>query len=151
MKIWRSLFDDECRRKILDRVRGLGPDTKARWGRMDAPRMVAHLSDQLRHTLKESPVAPRPGPLRWPPLRWASIYLVPWPKGRLQGPPEAFKSRPTTWEADVAELESLIERVGGLGPDADWPEHALLGRMSYRDWGVFCHKHIDHHLRQFGV
>ncbi len=151
MRIWRTLFDASCRREILARLRGLDPKADARWGRMDAPRMVAHLSDQLRHSLRESPVAPRPGPLRWPPVRWASIYLLPWPKARLHGPPEAFESKPGPWEADVGELEALIERFASRGPHADWPDHALFGRISGRDWGVFCHKHVDYHLRQFGA
>lgn len=151
MKLWRSMFDTSCRQAVLARLRSLRPDTPARWGTMNAPRMVAHLTDQMHHALEDSPVAPRPGPLHWAPLRFASIYLVPWPKGRLKGPREAFLTQPTAWDADVAGLETLVERFATRGPHADWPEHALLGRMSGRDWGVFVHKHFDHHLRQFGA
>lgn len=151
MKIWRSLFDDACRRRIVARIQSLGPEAEPLWGRMSAPRMVAHLTQQMHHALGDSPVAARPGPLRWPPVRWASIYLVPWPKGRLQGPPEAFTRQPTSWDADVRALVALLERFAARGPRAEWPAHALLGPMTGRDWGVFCHKHFDHHLRQFGA
>ncbi len=118
---------------------------------MTAPRMVAHLTDQLHHALGDSPTRPRPGLLRWAAVRWASIYLVPWPKGRIKGPPEAFTTQPTSWVADVEALEALLDRFVARSVAQPWPDHALFGRMSGADWGVFVHKHFDHHLRQFGV
>ncbi len=118
---------------------------------MSAPRMVAHLTDQMHHCLGDSPVAARPGKLRWAPVRYASIYLLPWPKGRIKGPPEAFTTQPISWEADVAKLEALLERLATRDVAGCWPDHALFGRMSGHDWGVFVHKHFDHHLRQFGA
>lgn len=151
MKIWRSMFDDSCREKILNRIRSLNPQAKARWGKMDAPRMIAHLTDQMHHVLGDSAPRPRRGVLRWPPVRYASIYLAAWPKGRIKGPAEAFVTKPTSWEADVKELERLIGRFAARSQETDWPEHALFGPMSRRDWGVFCHKHFDYHLRQFGA
>jgi hypothetical protein len=149
--IWRSMFDDSCRTKMLARLHSLQPESPRRWGRMTAPQMVSHLTDQMHHALGDSPVQARRGALRWPPVRYASIYLLPWPKGRIKGPPEAFTTRPALWETDVAGLESQLERFAAQGPAGDWPQHALFGHMSGADWGVFVHKHFDHHLRQFGA
>jgi hypothetical protein len=118
---------------------------------MAAPEMLAHLSDQMRHTLGEVPVAPRHGPLRWPIVKQAVMYWLPWPRGRVQGPPEAFATRPTRWEDDLVGFEALVARFVSQGQRTDWPEHAFFGRMSRRSWGRFCHRHIDYHLRQFGV
>jgi hypothetical protein len=151
MKIWHSLFDDSCRCVMLTRLRSLAPNSQRRWGRMSAPQMVAHLTDQMHHILGDSSVEARPGFLRWPPVRYASIYLLPWPKGRIKGPPEAFTTQPTSWEADVRQLELLLERFATRKGERDWLDHALFGHMSGRDWGVFVHKHFDHHLRQFGA
>ena len=151
MKIWRSMFDDSCRRVMLARLLSLTPDSQRHWGRMSAPQMIAHLTDQMHHVLGDEAVAARPGPLRWPPVRLASIYLLPWPKGRIKGPPEAFVTQPKSWERDVRELEALLERFAARDLKNTWPDHALFGRMSARNWGVFVHKHFDHHLRQFGA
>ena len=30
-------------------------------------------------------------------------------------------------------------------------EHALFGKMTIEDWGFMEYKHLDHHLKQFGV
>lgn len=147
---WRSMFDRSCREQMLARLHRLTPDSQRRWGRMTAPQMIAHLTDQMHHALGDSPVEARPGILRWTLVRYASIYLLPWPRGRIKGPSEAFVTEPTTWSADIAVLEELVQRFAANEEGGSWPEHALLGRMSGRDWGVFVHKHFDHHLRQFG-
>lgn len=76
---------------------------------------------------------------------------MPWPKGRIQGPREAFVTQPTSWDADVAGLEQLLARFAEREAQGDWPDHALFGRMRGSGWGVFVHKHFDHHLRQFGA
>ncbi len=150
MKIWCTMFDESNRQVIQTRLRSLKPNANRQWGRMSAPQMVAHLTDQMHHSLGDSSALAKPGLLRWPPVRYTSIYLVPWPKGRIKGPPEAFTTQPTTWEHDVSELEALVERFAARDPKENWPDHALFGHMSGRDWGVFVHKHFDHHLRQFG-
>jgi hypothetical protein len=149
--VWRSMFDEACRRAMLARLRSLRPQAPRRWGRMSASQMVAHLTDQMHHALGDCPVAARPGVLRWGAVRYASIYLLPWPKGRVRGPREAFVTQPVSWADDVAALERLVERFAQRASDPRWPDHALFGRMSRRDWGVFVHKHFDHHLRQFGA
>jgi hypothetical protein len=65
--------------------------------------------------------------------------------------PEFLATRPTTWDADVNRLCDLIRRFAERGPGAAWPRSAVFGRISGRSWGVLEHKHLDHHLRQFGV
>ncbi len=151
MAIWPTMFDETCRQRMLDRLRRLDPEAHRNWGRMSAPQMVAHLTDQMRHCLGDVPVEARPGLLRLPPVRLAAIYVIPWPKGRITGPPEAFVSKPAAWGEDVEHLAAMIERFAACDPDGAWPAHALFGTMRGRDWGVFVHKHFDHHLRQFGA
>jgi hypothetical protein len=60
-------------------------------------------------------------------------------------------TKSTTWASDVAALRSLVERFGTRDPRGVWPESKVFGRISGRSWGVLQHKHLDHHLRQFGV
>jgi hypothetical protein len=146
----RTLFDPATLREVIERVRRLSPDAPRRWGRMTAPQMVAHLTDQMYHGLGDRPCTPVPGPLRWPPLRYAFIYWIAWPKGRAKGPPDAFLTQPVDWDTDLANLIGLLERFGERSPAEKWPDHGLFGRMRGVDWGFFCYKHFDHHLQQFG-
>ena len=151
MSFWKNVRDDSTREAILNRIRSLNPDSPRQWGKMTAPQMIAHLSDQMRHTMGDVPVTTKPGALRLAPVRFLAIYVLAWPKGRVQGPPEAFVTKPGSWEADIAGLVRIVERFAEQDESAQWPDHILFGHMTGRDWGVFIHKHFDHHLRQFGV
>jgi len=66
--------------------------------------------------------------------------------------PELLARPPATWQADVAELQALVDRLVARGREATpWPEHPAFGKLSRRAWGVLTYRHIDHHLRQFGA
>jgi hypothetical protein len=145
-----TLFDADARRRLLDRVERLEPDRRPRWGRMSAPEMVCHLARSLRQALGEIEAGPGRGPLALWPLNWLAIYVLPWPRG-LKAPPELLEIETTTWERDVEALRALIEGFGARGPGGSWPPSPVLGRISGKDWGAMQHKHVDHHLCQFGV
>ena len=54
-------------------------------------------------------------------------------------------------DGELRELESQMARFAGMRDREDWPAHPFFGRLSRRSWGVLGYKHLDHHLRQFGV
>lgn len=145
-----TLFNPANRADVIARLRRLALDTPRRWGRMSAPRMVAHLTDQMYHCLGDRTCTPEPSILRWPPIRYASIYWIPWPRGLAKGPRDAFVTQPADWSADLENLIGLVERFAARDPQGAWANHAFFGRMTGADWGFFCYKHFDHHLRQFG-
>ena len=146
-----TLFDCACRTDVLARLEGVHPEARPRWGRMSAPQMVVHLGDQMRMTLGTARWTRMPGFVRYPGYKQAALYWLPWPKGGIQGPPEAFLTAPTDWDTDRAALVQLVERLAVRGPEGSWPDHSHFGSLSGRQWGVFCYRHFDHHLRQFGA
>ncbi len=146
-----TLFDAQDRRRIMDRIERLAPNRQPQWGRFTAPEMVCHVSTGLRQGLGEAELGPPVGPMRRWPLNWLLIHVVPWPKGKAAAPPEMLARKPTTWGMDLSGLRDLIERFGARGAGGVWPESKVFGRISGRSWGVLQHKHLDHHLRQFGV
>ena len=111
--------------------------------------MLAHLCDQMRVTLGEQPCSTVPSLGRYPVFRELFLYILPWPQGRIQGPPEVFLAVPDEWDRDLATLNELVERFVRRDPKGAWPNHPHFNRMSRRSWGVFCYRHFDHHLRQF--
>ena len=149
----RTLFDNKCRSELLARFENLRPETPPQWGRMSSPQMVTHLGDQMRLTLGDVParVWERRGPWCYPGLKHFALYVMPWPKGRIRGPREAFVTRPTDWRTDLAALQALVERFAQRGTGGEWPAHPYFGPLSGREWGIFCVRHFDHHLSQFGV
>lgn len=147
----KTIFDADCHRELLSRLSRLTPETKGLWGKMTAPQMIVHLTDQMTHALGDISTKPVKGLLRWAIVRHAAIYWVPWPKGRARGPVEAFVTQPKDWSADIERLKELLNRFVKTDPSGEWAPHALFGSMTGRDWGAFCYKHFDHHFRQFGV
>ena len=147
----RSIFSDRERRALQRRIDALRPDTPRRWGRMNAHQMVCHLKDAVESGFGESPPGRASGPIAHFPLNWLVINVLPWPKGKLESPPELFVTTPGVWDEDVAALRSALERAAAKGPDAPWPASDVFGPLSGRSWGALLRTHIDHHLRQFGV
>jgi hypothetical protein len=146
-----TLFDPQVRTAILDRVSRLAPARTPVWGRFTAPQMVCHVSAALRQSLGELDAGPPSGPFTRFPMNWLVIHVLPWPKGKGKSPREFLTTPPSSWTADVSHLRDLIERFAARGPEAVWPASRVFGRISGSSWGVLEFKHLDHHLRQFGV
>ena len=64
--------------------------------------------------------------------------------------PEKGDTAPSEFEADMLKLESLIRRFVETGGKT-LPAHYAWGAMSKEEWGRYGYRHVDHHLRQFGV
>jgi hypothetical protein len=56
------------------------------------------------------------------------------------------------FEAERGRLTGLIDRFAAAGPSGctDHP-HAFFGPLKPDEWSILMYKHLDHHLRQFGV
>ena len=149
--MYGTLFNPADRERVVDRISRLTPASQRRWGTLTAPRAVAHMADQLRIGLGEIPVRRARGPLRFAPLRFLFIHVLPWPKGRAKGPRETFTNAPSEFAADLAELTNLVRRFSVKDVGENWPLNPVFGHITGPDWGVLSYRHLDHHLRQFGV
>ena len=146
----KSVFHQADRLALARRLDAITGASTPRWGRMDSRQMLAHLSDNVRMALGELPVQSKGGLLRFPPLRHAIIYWLPFPQDAPTAP-ELLVRRAEDCDAERGLLKHLLERLGALEGARDWPEHPAFGRLGSRDWGALVHKHVDHHLRQFGA
>lgn len=137
------------RMALLARFRKLTPEHQPLWGRLSARKMVCHLGDQLAVALGEIPSKPKGNLFTKTFAKWPVLYLpVPAPKGKVKTVPEMLTTEPSDWEEDTARFESLVSR---LVSTEDVAPHPVFGRLSLSQWGILVAKHIDHHLRQFGV
>jgi hypothetical protein len=114
------------------------------------------LSDGYRLLLGSRATELAATPLPRPVMRWIALYApVRWPAGILTTPEldqHAGGTRPSDFDADVAELEKLLTEVA-TGRRDRFPRHLhpIFGRMSESAWLRWAYLHVDHHLRQFGV
>lgn len=146
----KTVFHASARAELQQRLARLVPERAPRWGRLNAPRMVTHLSDAIRLAFSELPAAPKRTPLRLPVVKQLVIYLLPWPKGAPTAP-ELLARAPAAWNGEIVALSALIERFAARQATGSWPPHPAFGAMTGRAWGVLVYRHCDHHFRQFGI
>lgn len=145
-----TVWNPTQREQLLARLSQLDPAAAPRWGTMSPPHMVTHITDQMRIALGELPCKRINVPFRYFPLRELVVYVLPWPKGAPTAP-EMIARAPQQWDDEIAQFERAIARVLGRHEHGSFTEHPAFGNLSQRAWGVLMYRHIDHHLRQFGV
>jgi hypothetical protein len=149
----KNLFDATRVEEVKQRIARLRPDSERQWGKMNAPQAVAHCSGGLEMALGE--------------MRPPRVLI-----GRILGPiikPIVFsndeplrRNSPTAkalviqderdLEKERTRLNSLIDRFVAAGPQGCTTHpHAFFGPMKPEEWAILMYKHLDHHLRQFGV
>lgn len=147
-----TVLDPAAREALKARIRSLSPTATARWGKMDAHRMVEHcvrwnewVLGRGGPRLKQNFMGKLIG--GWF-LRRALRSGQPFDKGVPAG---ALEVRVATGEWHVMH-QRWLELMDGYA-DLHNPDfvHDFFGRMTNEQIGTFAHKHMDHHLRQFGV
>jgi hypothetical protein len=100
--------------------------------------------------LGELTVEKRHLPVRYTPLKQLIVYWLPFPKNVPTAPTLVARS-PTDWKEERITCRALIQRFEKESQSRTWPEHPAFGSLTSKQWGVLGYRHIDHHLRQFGV
>ena len=146
----KSLSDARSRQELLDRLDRLAPGATPLWGRMTAPQMLAHLSDWMLMAEGALETAPKKRFLRFPLVKQLVIYWLPWPKG-VPTAPELLGRTPLEWAVERASVREHVRSFADLDSRAPRPVHPAFGKITPRAWGVLGYRHMDHHLRQFGI
>ncbi|HEY3115025.1 MAG TPA: DinB family protein [Gemmatimonadaceae bacterium] len=146
----KSLTDARARQELLNRLERLTPEATPLWGKMTAPQMLAHLADWMLMASGDIKTAAQNRVLRYPPLKQLAIYWLPFPKG-VPTSPELRGRTPLEWSIEHTSVRNRVQSFENLYLKARWPDHPVFGKMTPRAWGVFAYRHMDHHLRQFGI
>jgi hypothetical protein len=136
---------------ILRRIGALSADAPRQWGTMSAGAMVAHLCAAAEMALGD--LATRPKAFRafqWFPIKHLALYVLPIPKGAPTAR-ELVVADAGDFEAARNPMVGLVGRMAARPVDAPGPAHPLFGTLTSQEWGALAYKHMDHHLRQFGV
>jgi hypothetical protein len=147
-----TLADPKVRAACRDRIQRLDPNASPKWGRMTARQMVCHLIDSFRVGTGEKYASPATGLLQRTLVKWVALRTpLRWPRG-VPTRPEIEQGRggtpPADWERDRRELLDLIDT---FAEHQTFALHPTFWNMSQRDWLTWGYRHVDHHLRQFGV
>jgi len=145
----KLLHDPAVYASIRRRVESLRVDSQRQWGKMSIDQMLWHVNVSMREAVGEYTPQLKPLPVPKAVMRWAVIN-IPWGRGATTRP-DMYAVSTYDFNAQQAECLSLIDRIVGRPLSAEWPISASMGRMTGRHWSKLTAKHLDHHLRQFGV
>lgn len=144
-----TLLSPSDRTVIIERLRAMTPETAARWGTFDPPRMLCHITDQMRVAVGDIGSNRQDTLLRRTLLKWIVIHApVKAPPGKVQTVPEMLTSSPGEWHEDMAACVALIEEVAKGEANGI---HPAFGPLNGKEWAKLGWRHLDHHLRQFGA
>lgn len=146
-----SLFDPQEYQAILARLDALRPDAARQWGTMTAAQTLEHTARALEMAAGKRPTT---RPLIGKLIGWIFLrtYLgaKDFDRNSPTGPDLIIAGEPD-FAATKARLRDLLADFHRQGPaGCDGNLHGFFGRLSGPEWGIIQHKHLDHHLRQFG-
>ena len=150
----KSLFDASWANQVKTRLGQLEPESERRWGKMTAAQMVAHCSVSMQWAVGD--VVPEKGTLPVRLMGWLVKPLVFRNEDPLRRNSPTAKSLIVGNERDFGkerdQLSGLIDKfaAGGAAGCTRNP-HSFFGEMTPQQWAILMYKHLDHHLRQFGV
>jgi Protein of unknown function (DUF1569) len=148
----KTLWDSGAIEQLLTRFQKLTPQTSRQWGKMTASQMVKHCVEPLRGLLGETDVPSRGAPavLRMFPMKQLIIFVFPFPKGAPTAPEFVIQNEPDL-ESSREELAAVLERARARGMAGEYKAHPAFGKLNGKAVGALTYKHLDHHLRQFGM
>ena len=148
----KNLFDQEASTEILSRLEKLQPDAKASWGKMSVSQMVAHCIVPIQVALGERvPKRTFMGLIFGKMAKRMVLKDEPFKQGLPTDPSFVIKDQPD-FNAKKQELKTNIEKLLTTDKNAMTARaHPFFGKMTADEWGFLGYKHLDHHLRQFGV
>jgi len=150
----KNFFNEKDRAALLKRLENMGPSGTPKWGKMNAHQAVVHLTDPFRAALGERMVPKVPGLFSKWPLNKLIVYILPWPKGAPTAPEfiQGVKGTPPeTFEKDKKELFGYIEKFVSGEKEMSFQPSPVFGKITNNDWGRLMWRHVNHHLKQFGL
>jgi hypothetical protein len=153
MPMLKSIFNKEHSEQFINRINSLNHQTQPQWGKMNVAQMLAHCQQSIR--MASGDLKPTSAPV-------AKFLFGRLAKKHMLNEPELKRNTPTFREGKIAgkrdfetertKLINIIETFQQKGPAGLTKDpHPFFGEMSVREWDTLQVKHLDHHLRQFGV
>jgi hypothetical protein len=147
-----NLYNQKASTEILNRIDDLKPETQRLWGKMNVSQMLAHCTAALEMAAgKTAPPRIFIGKILGPLFK--SHYLSDKPMGKNGPTDKSFiVADERDFEAEKLKLKkTVIEFSKGGAEKCTTHPHSFFGKLTPDEWSISMYKHLDHHLRQFGV
>lgn len=147
----KSIFNPIDNQEIVSRIYSLTPETQALWGKMSVDQMLKHCNEAVLVAFNEKELK----------VNFIFKIMGSMMRKSILNSTQFSKNSPTAKEFKFTEnfnfsvvQNDLIQNFSRFqeGEKAiTCLEHPFWGKMNSEDWNKLMWKHLDHHLRQFGV
>jgi Protein of unknown function (DUF1569) len=149
----KNVFDLNVCTEIIERINKLTPESEAQWGKMNVAQMLAHCN--VTYEMAYENIHAKPGAFKRFILKLFVKKVVvnetPYKKNNPTAP-EFKMAGSKEFEKEKERLVTYINKTQELGPDYfEGKESHSFGILTKDEWNNMFYKHLDHHLRQFGV
>lgn len=149
----KSIFEEEAYEEVISRLDDLTPEKQPKWGKMSVKQMLRHCQKPIKLAFGEEKVE-KPNFFMRLLIKFMKPTLYndkPWKKG-LPTAKEFIIEDTDDLEVEKSKLKDLIKRMHESKSYFEPSEnHPIFGEMKAWMWGQSGYKHLDHHLKQFGV
>lgn len=150
----KNLFNQSDVSEVLARIEKLIPEAQRNWGKMNAVQMLAHCNVSMETAMGKSFIK-RVFIGRIIGTLMKSSVLSHKPFGKNSPTDKSYihtHKNDLNFEEEKTKLKQSINQFLKGGPsECTTHPHPFFGKFTPVQWAVFQWKHLDHHLRQFGV
>lgn len=149
----KSLFNEETYNEIISRIDKLTPASKPQWGKMNIAQMLNHCVLPLEVAMNERKVEKSLLAFLFKGvIKKAITGTEPFKQGLRTMNEYVVTSSSFEFNEQHKLLKNTLTRYYEMGGDkvAQIP-HPVCGTLTAEEWGWSQYKHLDHHLKQFGV
>lgn len=149
----KNIFNEDIANEVIARIEKLTKDSQPLWGTMSVSKMLAH--NNVTYEMVYTDKHPKPPYLFRLILKSLVKKLIlsekPYPKNN-RTVKQYVISDEKDFENEKKRLIAFIKRTQELGLDYfEGKESHLFGKLTGEEWNISFYKHLDHHLKQFGV
>lgn len=149
----KTIRKETDKANLIERIEKLKGDETAIWGKMSVNQMMSHVVQAGRLPFEAS-LPDRSTFASRKIIKPLVLYVLTMPK-EVKTSPEMNQQengrRPQEFDVDRKLVVDSINKLAELTLDHECFYHPFFGKMTAKQWGILAHKHVDHHLRQFGA
>ncbi len=146
----KNLFDASVKQEIINRINKLNAQSQKQWGKMDVAQMLAHIQVPMGVALGTHTVNGNWLMKLILPLFKKNLYdEKPWKQGLPTDKTFIMTGLNKVFENEKNQLLDKLNRFTESNMINE--KHPVFGKLTKEQWSKATWKHLDHHLRQFGV
>lgn len=146
----KSIYNSTDNSELIQRINQLNSEKKPLWGKMTVDQMLMHTNAAAEVAFGKKELKINFLMKLFGKMLKNKIFNSEFKKNSPTAPEFIFKEQ-YNFEETKNELIKNVKQLQNGHKTITVMDHPFWGKMTYEDWDKLMFKHLDHHLKQFGV